>query len=379
MSSDDAPSSFALSDAVRSLTLDGEISVELFDLALALSRSVLSPFPEVTEEPHDLATDFLLWLAKQRNLTVRSKSQFKGLIRRHWQRLNSPASHELWRILSAALKDLARQGSVRRIDASAESTNSNRAQWTVAPVENDDVRFDSLAFRERSKAIPFYPKSRKDGRSRRQDGKILSPEEARELTLSLLRAAGGPIEMGDLVAEAKRHVELPVMVAPPEPRHGETDEGADAIGEMGDFDDPGSCSGIHHSYTVQDEAQLLEDSRVFAELVWTRLQESEGAGDRDTRRLLCGYVIPKFLENSRVTMEDFGQAQRVKEQVDEVLARIGNLANVRDANTDPNQRWRTENLVMMALDILGRERCPAFLMESRDSPEKGDNNSFLKQ
>lgn len=368
----------SLAKHIRLLTGSCEISLVLYSVVLELSRSVLRDFSSATDEAEDLAGDFLVWLSEQGNLTVRSKKTLKSLIRRFWSRRNSPASHELWGILSEALKALSVKGVAHRIDAAADAANSNGALWSAVARDRDGVPFDPIAFVERAQRIPTYPKDREGDKRVARGGKLLSPGDAKELALALLQAAEAPIEMGSLHTEACRHVLLLQIEIPSRQgdEAGGNGPGPAVIESHSDGEASRDGETFHGPLTIDDEVLIQAEAKALAARIWNRLAELPAGEAPGARELVCDYVIPKFLRHSRATLEQFGAPQRVKEQVDKILAEVGSLASISEACGDPDQRWRLENLLELAMELVGSDYCPLLSDGFTDIPENPAEGSF---
>lgn len=264
--------------------------VQLREIILGIARSHLASGPTFSSSQHleaeDFAIEFLLNLRKQGNWKIHTKSGLKAEYRRWVSAFCSPAQHELWEILSNALHELSRQNSAWRLDAPASSNNRNDAIWTSVA---GTASFDLAAFQKVARSIKSYepPAARAWHREGSVAPKVISPSDAKKLTLDLLHAAAGSIRFRDLLEEFSRHVFTFSL-------SGEDNTENRAI-----------PAAIHPP--AMQRFHDLAHERVA--LIWDAVSVSQ------CTNLLCDYFIPKYLEGCPVILEDFGEPRRVHERL----------------------------------------------------------------
>ena len=276
-------------DKVDELFLGG-----LHELVISIARTHLASGPTFLAPHHleaeDLASEFLLSLRRKGNRDIRTKSGLATEYRRWVAEFSNPAQHELWEIVSTALHALSRENAAWRLDAPASDANNNDAMWTGVAGTAGEMLCDIPAFERASHLIRNYspPAARKWYADDAVLPKVIAPEDAKELVLALLRAAGGAIRLRDLLEEFKRHVfafELGAEI--------DTDPSADSI-------------SIHPAAMKR----LYDLAHERASVIWDAISAAEGTD------LLCDYFIPRNLHQQAVTLDTFGDPRRVKEHLE---------------------------------------------------------------
>ena len=290
-----------LSDAqfavlVRRLIEEGEIAEALYDLAcgqayLILEKRRIDGSGDLKEESHSLAVDCLLELRTKRKTYVQSAGHLAHELSKYLTRRESPAFHEVWKALSHALLELETERQVERISPSG-GVNSQTTEWCLAG--SAGLPPASLEnFFEGASALPIYRPARKDGR-------LLAPAQARDLALSMLKLAGGPILMQGLHGEAMKHVIVQMLY--PESIDGEVEK----YGEK-----EGVTRLLADRMPVNDFI-LQEEAQERARQIWDRLEKSKDG------KPLCMYFIPKYLLGAKVTGKDMGDSSRNSEAAERI-------------------------------------------------------------
>jgi len=293
---------FAVDVAIRRWVLeacdtpeDGQIIERLRDIILTIAHAHLASSPsfQMHLDAEDLASEFLLDLRKKGNWKIRTKSGLAAEYRSWVTAFSSPAQHELWEIVSAALHDLARKNAAWRLDSPASDANSNNAVWTGVSGETGAVPCDITVFESAAHLIRNYapPAARKWHGDGAVLPKVIAPKDAQELTLALLHAANGALRFRDLLEAFKRHVFT-----------------FDITGEI-DADQSASPPSIHPAAM----ARFYDLAHDRAALIW---DAAISAGGTD---LLCDYFIPKHLEERSVALEGFGDPRRVHERLQRIV------------------------------------------------------------
>ncbi len=273
-----------IQDWVRS----GQLSDEFYLETVGLARNCLRDTESNCQEPLDLADELLASLRQRRGKTIETKTLFYREMKRlalRWNR--SPDEINLRDTLSQAIRDLEREGRVRRVTSSEARNNANDVVWSSAPRRYDQRPFDQLDFERR--AVRLRMRFRKPWKSRtgtRQE-RLLSPDDAKELLVDLLAVAEGPILFRDLF-----NAGLALVMVPQRSQ----------LSEWEDICDAGLLN--------PSEYLLVEDSVAdIVRRVWRRIVEA------GVKEALCGYILPKFLQAASVQLADLGPAQRVNESV----------------------------------------------------------------
>jgi hypothetical protein len=239
------------------------------------------------DEAHSLAIEMILHIRNKRLANLQCAAHLDREMRKYLTRRESPAHHEVWTALSRALLALESDGVAARLSA-ASGANSQNAEWCLKgkegmppiPLEN---------FFDEAGRLPVYHPSRKDGR-------LISPLQARELALQMLKLANGPILMQALHSEAIKHVVQTMAYA--ESLDGGMIEGEEATADV--------------SRVLADRMPMLgyileEEAVTRAGKLWNELEKS---GDG---RVLCLYYLPKHLLGRPVTGGELGDPRRVSE------------------------------------------------------------------
>ena len=269
---------------LRTWVDDDDLPLELYEMTATMARQHLtnSPGGETEEAAQDYAGDLLMHLRQNNQRDLRTKTALKRELIRYITQARNPESRELWGVLSAAIRKLAKDGRARRIDGNEGANNSNRVVWTSTPPEEDHAILNIQGFRDRADGIrSYYPQ--------REEGRVMPPSEARELLTALLHAARGPIEFSILFEEAKRHVVLQMQ------QKKELD--------AGNPDEEGGDSGTLDLADQHGEQQewIGEEARHRSERIWTLLVELE------VNQQFCLYTIPKDFLEHRITLEQVGE------------------------------------------------------------------------
>ena len=347
----------------------GELDERLYGIVLELARQCVSGGGKMDsriaeEKSRDLASDFLIYDIRGENKrNIQTKAALKHELSKYVTRRDNPEGHELWSLLSAAMHELAREGSARRLNAKPGEYNDNDALWTSAPPRADGKKLDRVAFQRNAKAIRcFYPKQRNPGgvksgieKHGKKDAtpRIIPISEARLLAEQLLKAAEGPIPFKLLVDEARRHVVL--------------------IGQYIDLDDDSknSAESLLKSPVLQElDADLQEwisyESPDRADRIWQAVvKENHG-------RALCLYYLPKHFLAKKVVMGSVGPPQRISEQ-SEQICRIMALELAVERLERESGNDQSDALLRLAWQALAGQVVERLM---RKCTEKGWNQNF---
>lgn len=239
------------------------------------------------DESHSLAIEMILHIRNKRLVNLQCAARLDREMRKYLTRRESPAHHEVWTALSRALLALESDGAAVRLSA-ASGANSQNAEWCLKgnegmppiPLEN---------FFDEAGRLPVYHPSRKDGR-------LISPLQAKELAVQMLKLASGPILMQTLHSEAMKHVVQTMAYAE----------------SLDDTMDEGEEEAVGVSRILADRMPVLgyileEEAVTRAGILWSGLEKT---GDG---QVLCLYYLPKHLLGRAVTGGELGDPRRVSE------------------------------------------------------------------
>ena len=277
---------------VFDLVEQGRIGEGLYDLLcgqgyLLLEKRRAGKSPrDLHDEAHELAVEFMLHLRSKRLTNLQTAAHFAHGMSKYLTRRESPVYHEVWKTLSQALIDLEKEGVVARLPP-ASGANRQTTEWCFRKHEGNPPAPPQDFFEAAGKLPVYYPA--------RKDGRLLSPAQAKELVLQMLKLAGGPILMQDLHGEAMKHV-VSQMLHPVS-----IDESSAGEGET-----PAISRQLAERMQVCDFI-LQEEAEARARQIWDELEIS---GDGQA---LCIYFLPKHLLGVSVTGSELGDPRRISE------------------------------------------------------------------
>lgn len=275
------------------------LSEELVEAGLQAARYLLKDEEasgERGDQAQDLCMDFLLNHVLPNGVTgLRTVAGLRREMSRFVTRRDAGESRELWLALSDAIRQLASEGKVRRLDRDWETPNGNSALWIMSGVSEESV-LDTGEFRARAEEIPVYFPSREGGR-------VLAPVDARQLVLSLLQAADARIAFELLVSEAKRHAVLDFQYAEPL-----------------DYGEEGEEPRTHAvEFRYHQALWMREEALQRAEAIWRQSEQEE-----DGSRVLCLYFLPKHFLGEKITLQalggDFRRTGETSKRIQRVFA-----------------------------------------------------------
>ncbi len=246
-------------------------------------------------EAMDLAHDFLVTARQEGIGSIEHKKGLERALLRHVWRSQNPASAELWGTLSESLRELARQGRIRRVDADWSVNNNNDALWAAGSNASPCAEADLISFEERAEELKhYYPPGARSGFSDKVP-KIISPTDARELAEALLQCACGCVTMRVLFGAFRKHVHLFSVV--------ESSDNGDEPAVLSEED-------RRHPDTEQ---KLLELACDRAGTIWETLTRQKLCD------VLCGYVLPKVVDGKKVTLESLGKHSVVFDKKEKIM------------------------------------------------------------
>jgi len=306
-----------------------------------------------------MALDFILHLKDYPPGLLHTRSALEKEFRRFIVRSEDPSSKEVWDGVSSALRQLASESRIRRLSGSTEDHNTNETVYSAMPADHDDDLVDLPTLDQRTEAIPPLSATRRiESRAEKKKPALCSPTEYRELVLKILKAAEGPAWLGDIHKITMERIPMARGVQV-------------AAAEGDDVSDPAS-----EPYPCTFDAKIWLDSeaRERARLIW------EGASGADLVDLLCGYLLPKWLELEKVTLSTFGSPQRAHEKIEELkdLMRreLPDPSTSDYASQGGNSGKRQEEIAAQLQASLNGLASVIFSQLQEKCSEKGENGSF---
>lgn len=286
----------------------------------------------------DLASDFLLAMRQEGIGRIENVGGLETAFERHVWRSQNPASAELWGTLSESLRELARQGRIRRVDADWSVNNNNDALWAAGSNASPCAEADLISFEERAEELKhYYPPGARSGFSDKVP-KIISPTDARELAEALLQCACGCVTMRVLFGAFRKHVHLFSVVE-----------------SSNDGDEPAVLSEEDRRHP-DTEQKLLELACDRAGTIWETLTRQKLCD------VLCGYVLPKVVDGKKVTLESLGKHSVVfdkKEKIMRLLAEeLCPEVFAEHDGVDPRDPWHAKLVAEVVSELAVRcEKC----------------------
>jgi len=283
-----------------SLKNEKEITIEFYQFLLDMVKKSIQFDDKVilTAKEHDDSvrsdTADLIEYLMMNNVdeSVKSENDMRRLYKKYKTMKSNPEGYEVWKKISAALLSLEEDNLAERREKDLKYTNSNLTEWRLKDCNCYELIQIHKFLENAIKELPFYHCKRHDS--------ILTPIDAKDLTLRILRLADGYLQMKDIVLIAKRRVEISHTVS--------------AIQKNGDGEE----------YNIIDESLSVEDitrEEVFAEesseyrtkLIWDKIQSvSRGTVNKiEGSRIFCLYLLPSTCGSSKVNLDDFGPSSTV--------------------------------------------------------------------
>jgi hypothetical protein len=288
-----------VTEGIRRLLDESTITDDLHKVVTGIAERAAHRTSGVSmsDEPAGLACDFLVALVQG---SVRSEIVTIGDLKREFNRwltgLVVPEQKELWSVISAALKHLEKAGKVQRPNAKRRFNNTNTTAWCLPEMAGnppDLAKVDQIA-----SVLPRLP-ARKDG------GRILKPEYARDAVLGILRTLGGEVPMGaifGILLKAVPHLQFesldaPVGSADDSPARSETVESRDVA--------------VSHALIVREEIEVISSA------IWNLAGGIEKGTSRIVKgqQVLCCHVIPRHTGGQKVTLAELGPTSTVEDVV----------------------------------------------------------------
>jgi hypothetical protein len=281
----------------RLVAENGEIDEALYDCILELCKYGESRAADskIADDPRDLAGDFLLHIRKKGAVWIKSKGDLRRALDKFKTASNAPEAHQLWGLISAALRQLEEDGECSRSEAERKHTNKNTTLWT--PAGFADCQLDNLRFDEKCKSIPScYPKVMR--RTSQYAEQVITATKAFELVKQIFEAAEAPLMMSRIVDEAMKHVFLCGVL-------------------VDDADDDGNSDEQFEAPARVEEVGMRREAEHRAGLVWKDLDMDRG------RKVLCLYILPSdFLKCADIKMADLGAPQTISDIRQKVFLRL---------------------------------------------------------
>jgi hypothetical protein len=264
----------------------------------------------------DEATDFFVELIKG-NIpgTIITDNDIGREIRR-WRTIKkSPANYELFSIISAALLELEKgempKFKVLRM-SNKEFNNSTSTIWALAGFEKRDGSWEKYELKRAD--IGTYATNKLKSETR--TGKMISPTNAKDLVIKLLESFGGTVMMSDIVKAAKNHLAEDCFMKI-------------VVDDVQGGDENATEDKIQTCYSAKStpltEAQLVgiifeADNR--ANIVWNEINKmmKTRTGKVNGHKILCLYLLPKYLGEKPPVLADFGPKSTVENINNNVMA-----------------------------------------------------------
>ncbi len=152
--------------------------------------------------------------------------------------------------------------------------------------------------------------------------KLLSPTEAKQWLIGLLRSAGGGMAVQDIFAAIKPHIELFRTVSATDPQT--ADSGEEVKNEY--------SKDLPPALTPYLELRTEEEIEFASKSIWRRVGEL-------TRKIaghlvLCCYWIPKNVRGEKVKLDQFGPHSSVKDVVDDITVIMQEFVPLAESGDD---------------------------------------------
>jgi hypothetical protein len=278
----------------------GVLTDALFASIIQITHSVIKNAPDIGNDQKSIedatqewAGEFIVALMQEEiSGTILTQSDLQREFRRWTTRKASPQLSELWRIVSAALLAMEKEGLVVRPVKSRQYSNSNSTTWALNQFENNKAK--PLSENDISSAIPRLS-------SKSEHHRILKPLEARTIITNLLGMCQGEITMADLVSIISKQIPmLHITQQLDVPYESEQDSVS-----FYDHTPGGNILG-DYLFIIEEEAQMAS-KHIWIEAAALRSRNGEISG----HEVLCGYLLPKEALGQRVKLATFGPSSSV--------------------------------------------------------------------
>lgn len=317
-----------------------EICIELFRMVEGFAKKHIRSANILHQNnlfnPSDYASNFILYLKK--NLGARdigAENDLRRLFKKWITINNNPERHELWCIVSGALRALEKEGKCERLPK--YKTNNNSTDWFSPKFKGK--QFNPRTYEAKKRDIPTFIPMKIKGDSKKK-AKIIPPESAKKLVALLLESVEGKIPMGRIVDYAANHV-----VLNPYRQEKTKEQGDDTDGE-------------YNTTRAKSDAEYVyigEEAENRADIIWSSLSKRNKA-----HKILCLYIIPKYILSSDVKLDDFGSSKTVdsiKTDVFDVLRQNFHLERLTTGNTTSEEDvFLLNEVVSKTIEIINR-RC----------------------
>lgn len=255
----------------------------------------------------DAANEYLVTILKseRRPDHIFSTSLLVRDMRKYLARTRNPVQYEMSRILSTALLELERDGLIKRGSPFAGRLIQSGTTFTLADSpKSEKCIADRADYREwcvrnrQSYVVGSRPVRNCEKR------RMITPLDARELVLFLLKAFGSWTMYRDLLWSMQFHIpeqmRLVSLAAP-----GEGDEENGASSPSADAPDYVAEEYVYDRHDVQQALVIAEET---AGRIWQRIC-------RVSDRVFCLYYLPKeIFDRPAVTLESLGASSTVGDQ-----------------------------------------------------------------
>lgn len=264
----------------------------------------------------DEAADFFVELIKG-NIpgTIITDNDLGREIRR-WRTIKkSPANYELFLIISAALLELE-EGKLPKFKVLRMSdkkfNNSAETAWTMAAFK--DQCGDWQKYESKRAEIGTYGTNKMKSVTR--EGKMITPSNAKELVIKILESFGGIVLMSDILKAAKNHLadDCFIKMVSEDAQNGEGNDNEDTI-----------QTRYSTKSTPLVEAQFFSiafESDNRTTIVWNKINKmmKTRTGSVNGHKILCLYLLPKYLGEKPPVLADFGPKSTVENINNNVMA-----------------------------------------------------------
>ncbi len=250
---------------------------------------------------------------------------------RRWRMIEkAPADYDLFMILSKAMLELEKDGEVLRLSNNT-FRNGGSTIWALPGLKDKIGSVEN--YQQKCKEIGTY-RTNKINSSIRQ-GKMISPPNARMLVIQLLQCFGGSVAMSNIIKAAKNHLceECFPKIIP-----------ESAIKDSYNTDEDSLEDAIqtrfHGKTTPLTEARARSiefESDTRASTVWDQISGimQKRTGKVDGHKVLCLYLLPKYLsDSSKPVMDDLGPTSTVENINREVMSILKTTLKVEKIDAD---------------------------------------------
>ena len=273
----------------------GELCGQVWEkLEAVLAGSLKNNLPgiESYQDAKDAAQSFLVEMLKNAcPYHIRNVSILVSNARKYLARKNNPVQYELNEILHEALNDLEKSGAIERDSASKNHRISNLTLFALAGTPN--TKKSSLNDYENNKHIvgTFTTKLREGAP---EHSRILTPTDARELVMQLLKAFGGWTNKAAIFKAMQNHIPDQMRIIP-----GVEIEDEDIVNKPAPEDND-----------YMDDFSMMQINRISgiaSERIWERICKI-------SNKVFCLYYLPKTIFEKDVKMEALGKTSTVSDQ-----------------------------------------------------------------